>query len=116
MIDKGYLVLSHGNTYDFYEVPQVRSIRSMNNTRLDNDFENDEPRAVDGVTDAVKSCPAEDREINNSENSINNENTNIDFPSRIEAPKVKEIVIKSPKPEGRSRPPAQENKPSVFDF
>jgi hypothetical protein len=21
LIDKGYLVLSHGNTYDFYEVP-----------------------------------------------------------------------------------------------
>ena len=116
LIDKGYLVLSHGNTYDFYEVPQVRSIRSMNNTRLDNDFENDEPRAVNGVTDAVKLCPAEDREINNSENSINNENTNIDFPSRIEAPKVKEIVIPSPQAEGRNRPKTIQKTLHTFDF
>jgi hypothetical protein len=41
---------------------------------------------------------------------------NIESPFRIEAPKVKEIVIKSPKAEGRSRPPAQENKPSAFEF
>ena len=88
----------------------------MNNTRLDNDFENDEPRAVDGVTDAVKSCPAEDREINNSANSINNESINIEFPSRIEAPKVKEIVIKAPKAEGRSRLPVREKKPDEFVF
>lgn len=96
MIFKGYLVHSHGNTYDFYEVPQQRAVRDLNDTSLVNDYDNVCPVAVNDVTDAVKLCPAENREINNSENSINNENTNIDFPSRIEAPKVKEIVIPSP--------------------
>ena len=88
----------------------------MNDTSLV--INSDEPltRAVNEVTDAVKSCTPEDREINNSANSINNESINIESPSRIEVPKVKEIVIKVPKAEGRSRPPAQENKPSAFEF
>ena len=116
LIDKGYLVLSHGNTYDFYEVPQPRAVRDLNDTSLV--INSDEPltRAVNEVTDAVKSCTASNREINNSENSINNEITNIEFPSRIEVPKVKEIVIKSPKAEGRSKPPVQEKKPKTFEF
>ena len=116
LIDKGYLVLSHGNTYDFYEVPQPRAVRDLNDTSLV--INSDEPltRAVNEVTDAVKSCTPEDREINNSANSINNESINIESPSRIEAPKVKEIVIKVPKAEGRSRPPVQENKQSTFEF
>lgn len=72
--------------------------------------------AVNEVTDAVNLCTASNREINNSANSINNESINIEFPSRIEVPKVKEIVIKSPKAEGRSRPPVQEKKPKTFEF
>ena len=108
LINKGYLVLSHGNTYDFYEVPQSR----MNNTSLVISSDNDCPTAVDDMTDAVKTCPSESREINNSENVINNEITNIEFPSRIEAPKVREIVISKPEAEGKKRP-----KPSpVFVF
>ena len=116
LIDKGYLVLSHGNTYDFYEVPQPRAVRDLNDTSLVINSDEHLTTAVNEVTDAVNLCTASNREINNSANSINNESINIEFPSRIEAPKVKEIVIKSPKAEGRSRPPVQEKKPNTFEF
>ena len=102
LINKGYLVLSHGNTYDFYEVPSQNS-QSVN-TSLVNSSDNDCPTAVNDMTDAAKTCPSESREINNSENVINNKITNIEFPSRIEAPKVKEIVISKPEAEGKKRP------------
>ena len=116
LIFKGYLVHSHGNTYDFFEVPQPRAVVKKNDTSLVNDFSNVCPTTVNEVTDAVNLCTASNREINNSANSINNESINIEFSSRIEAPKVKEIVIKSPKAEGRSRPPVHEKKPCVFEF
>ena len=116
LIFKGYLVHSHGNTYDFFEVPQPRAVVKKNDTSLVNDFSNVCPTAVNEVTDAVNLCTASNREINNSANSINNESINIEFPSRIEAPKVKEIVIKSPKAEGRSRPQVQEKQPKTFEF
>ena len=63
LIDKGYLVLSHGNTYDFYEVPQPKNKRN-NDTSLDNNSDEHLTRTVNDVTDAAKNCTAEDREIN----------------------------------------------------
>ena len=116
LINKGYLVLSHGNTYDFYEVPQPQAKQNVNKTSLAINFDDEEPTAVNDMTDAVKNIPTEDREINNSENVINNESINIDFPSRIEAPKVKEIVISQPKAEGKLRPQIQKPKLDTFIF
>lgn len=116
MIDKGYLVKSHGNIYDFYEVPQPRAVIKKNEASLVINFEDDCPRAVDDMADAAKTCPSESIEINNSENVINNEETNIGFPSRIEVPKVKEIVIQIPKAEGKSRPQVQQMQHSEFEF
>ena len=116
MIFKGYLVHSHGNTYDFFEVPQPRAVVKKNDTSLVNDFSNVCPTAVNEATDAVNLCTADNREINNSENVINNESINIDFPSRIEAPKVKEIVISQPKAEGKLRPQIQKPKLDTFIF
>ena len=104
LIDKGYLVLSHGNTYDFYEVPQPRAVRDLNDTSLVINSDEHLTTAVNEVTDAVNLCTASNREINNSANSINNESINIEFPSRIEAPKVREIVISKPEAEGKKRP------------
>jgi hypothetical protein len=72
LIDKGYLVLSHGNTYDFYEVPQPKNKRK-NDTSLDSEIKNEDTRAVNEVTDAVKNCTAEDIEINNRTDSTNKE-------------------------------------------
>lgn len=106
LIDKGYLVLSHGNTYDFYEVPQPRTVRDLNDTSLDNNSDEPLTRAVNDVTDAAKNCTAEDREINNRTDITNKEKINIENPSRIEAPRVKEIVISRPKAEGKNRPSA----------
>ena len=103
LIDKGYLVLSHGNTYDFYEVPQKRNIQN-NNTSLAYDDSDDCPVIVNDATGAVKSRPTEDREINNSENVINNEEKNIDFSCQIEVPKVREIIIARPNATGKNRP------------
>ena len=103
LIDKGYLVLSHGNTYDFYEVPQKRNTQN-NDTSLAHNDNDDCPVIVSDATGAVKSRPTEDREINNSENVINNEEKNIDFSCQIEVPKVKEIVITRPEAIGRNRP------------
>ena len=105
LIDKGYLVLSHGNTYDFYEVPQPKNKRN-NDTSLDNNSDEHLTRTVNDVTDAAKNCTAEDREINNRTDITNKEEINIENPSRIEAPKVKEIVISRPKVEGKNRPSA----------
>ena len=116
LIFKGYLVHSHGNTYDFFEVPQPRAVVKKNDTSLVNDFSNVCPTAVNEATDAVNLCTADNREINNSENVINNESINIDFPSRIEAPKVKEIVISQPKAEGKLRPQIQKPKLDTFIF
>jgi hypothetical protein len=58
------------------------------------------------VTDAAKNCTAEDREINNRTDITNKEKINIENPSRIETPRVKEIVISRPKAEGKNRPSA----------
>ena len=116
LIFKGYLVHSHGNTYDFFEVPQPRAVVKKNDTSLVNDYSNACPRAVIEVTDDVNLCTADNREINNSVDTINNENKNIENPSRIEAPKVREIVISRPKVEGKYRPPAQEVTCNTFEF
>lgn len=116
LIQRGYLVHSHGNTYDFYEMPQPRAVIKKNETSLVNNFEDDGSTAVDDMTVAVKTCPSESIEINNSENVINNKITNIEFPSRIEAPKVREIVIKTPKAEGKLRAQMNEPKHNTFVF
>ena len=83
LMDKGYLVLSHGNTYDFYEVPQKRNIQNNNDTSLAYDYNDDYPVIVEDATRAVKNRPTGDREINNSENVINNEEKNIDYSSTL---------------------------------
>ena len=115
LIDKGYLVLSHGNTYDFYEVPQPKNKRN-NDTSLDNNSDEHLTRTVNDVTDAAKNCTAEDREINNRTDITNKEEINIENPSRIEAPKVREIVIKTPKAEGKLRAQMNEPKHNTFVF
>ena len=72
LISKGYLVLSHGNTYDFYEVPQTRGASSVKNTCLGQGFENNCPALEKDMAAVVSIYPTEDKEINNRENGINN--------------------------------------------
>lgn len=118
LIDKGYLVHSHGNTFDFYEMPQTRVAHNQNenNASHDHNFDDEQPTAVGDMTNAVKIRPTEDREINNTENSINIERINIESPSRIEKPKVKEIVIQPPQIDAKKRPQPVEKKYNTFDF
>ena len=88
LISKGYLVQSHGNTYDFYEVPQPRAVHSVSEASLGHCDEKECATPVKGMTDVVINHPSRDREINNRENGINMEGINIENPSPIEKPKV----------------------------
>ena len=106
LVDKGYLVQSGSNRYDFYEVPQTRRapIQSENCATLGIDFEND---TADGFsqTPTAQDNTAKDREINNRDieknTSINNETL---YPERI-------VYITSPKAEGKKRPPEKQEVP-----
>jgi hypothetical protein len=117
LIYKGYLVPSHGNTYDFYEVPQPRTVRVVSEPSLGHNFDEECPTTGKGMTAAVQNQTAEDREINNSKNGINTESINIENPSQIYIPKVKEVVIPRPQATGRDRPqPITQPKKEIFEF
>lgn len=76
LVNKGYLVHSHGNTYEFYEKPQLVQNTDKNSvTETVLDFENS-TEIVDNTLNVAIIYPSEDREINNSElkdNEINRE-------------------------------------------
>ena len=62
---KGYLVLSHGNTYDFYETPQA--VTQARNDLLDAGQDLTQCTGTDnhGASDGHEN-PAQDIEINNT--------------------------------------------------
>ena len=103
LVDKGYLVQSGSNRYDFYEVPQTRRvpIQSENCAPLGIDFENVTPDGYE-QTQTAQDIMAMDREINNRDieknTSINNKTL---YPERI-------VYITSPIAEGKKRPPEQQ--------
>lgn len=78
LVNKGYLVNTHGNTYDFYEKPQPRTATQDLNERSPHvlNFEDD---TVDGVTieQAVPNSTERNIEINNR--YINNKINSKDF-------------------------------------
>ena len=104
--DKGYLVNTHGNTFEFYEVPQAAAQTQKVVTADGLNFEEcpscDSPICSDG-----HAILPENIEINNrdsmTDSCINNDNESA---GQIEMfiPKVKEIVIKRPKAEAKNRP------------
>ena len=106
LVDKGYLVQSGNNKFDFYEIPQTRHapIQSENCATLGIDFEN---ATNDGFpqTTTAQDTTAKDREINNRDieknTSINNETL---YPERV-------VYITSPIAEGKKRPPEQQSVP-----
>ena len=104
--DKGYLVNTHGNTYEFYEVPQAAAQTKNSMTADGLDFE-ECPSSDTPICSNGQSMLSDNIEINNKEStidsSINNDN---ESPERtpIAIPKVKEIVIQRPKAEGKNRP------------
>ena len=106
LVDKGYLVQSGSNKYDFYEVPQTRHapIQSENCAPLGIDFEN---ATDDGFsqTPTAQDTTGKDIEINNRDieknTSINNETL---YPERV-------VYITSPIAEGKKRPPEKQEVP-----
>ena len=106
LVDKGYLVQSGNNKFDFYEVPQTRHapIQNENCAPHGIDFEN---ATNDGFsqTATAQDNTAKDREINNRDieknTSINNETL---YPERV-------VYITSPIAEGKKRPTEKQEVP-----
>ena len=113
LVDRGYLVPSHGNTFEFYEVPQAAT-QARNELSADRlDFEEGPPCDTQ-ETCGGQSVLAEDTEINNRDIETNIENEEAVV---IQKPKVRESTIKPPTAEGRSRPkPITQVKQGEFEF
>lgn len=93
LLDKGYLVQNHGNTYDFYEVPVPRSgLRSP--CPGTQDKENNPPTGTPYPCDGYPE-PPEIREININREPTDNEINKGNFSNPYQ-PKVKEITIPIP--------------------
>ena len=104
--EKGYLVNTHGNTFEFYEVPQAAA-QTKNSMTVDGlDFE-EYPSSDTPICSNGQGMLSDNIEINNrdsmTDSSINKDNESV---RRMEQfiPKVKEVAIKRPKAEGKKRP------------
>ena len=120
LIDKGYLVETGGNTYDFYEVPQTRPGTPLKKAVSADGLNSEEcPSAVTDREPAVHSIPGEDIEINNTtiptdNNRINNR-YGLEITKEVKIPEVKEIHIKLPTAEPKKTLlPKPEKKEFVF--
>ncbi len=102
LVDKGYLVPTSGNKYEFFEKSQPRSGINEKKSMLTGglNFENN-PTTDIPILKAEQDIPPKDIEINNIDNTINSK-INIDFPSKSKEikkpfePKVEYITIKDP--------------------
>ena len=118
LVDKGYLVQSKGNTFEFYEVPQA--VTQTQNAVPDNGLNFEECPSPDeqAISDGQSVLP-EDTEINinyKNNNGINNRNDPQEDYS-IYIPKVKEVVISRPVAEGKDRPkPKEQKNNAAFEF
>ena len=104
--EKGYLVNTHGNTFEFYEVPQAASQTKKSVTIDGLDFE-ECPSSDTPICSNGQGMLSDNIEINNrdsmTDSSINKDNESARQMEQF-IPKVKEVVIKRPKAEGKNRP------------
>ena len=104
--DKGYLVNTHGNTYEFYEVPQAAAQTKKSVTADGLNFE-ECPSSDTPICSNGQGMLSDNIEINNrdsmTDSSINKDNESARQMEQF-IPKVKEVVIKRPKAEGKNRP------------
>jgi hypothetical protein len=104
--DKGYLVNTHGNTYEFYEVPQAAAQTKNSMTGDGLNFE-EYPSSDTPICSNGQGMLSDNIEINNrdsmTDSSINKDNESARQMEQF-IPKVKEVVIKRPKAEGKNRP------------
>lgn len=105
LIDKGYLVLSHGNTFEFYEVPQSATQSQKQVSPEGHDFENN-PIADPPLPFNEQEEPPEVIEINNKPDAPYTDRTDIyhDETGEDQKPDIKEIRIPIPVAQGRNRP------------
>lgn len=119
LIDKGYLVPSHGNTFDFYEIPKTDTQPQKLCTDDGLDFEESSSRGNTVELDGHTVSP-ENIEINNREDTPNTERINNSADEEkggVQKPEVKEITIPRPVAEGRNRPEySPKTKKAVFVF
>ena len=118
LVDRGYLVPSHGNTFEFYEVPQAAT-QTRNELSADRLNFEESPLCDTQETCGGQSVLAEDTEINNRDIETNNTETNIENEEAviIQKPRVREITIKPPTAEGRKRPkPMEQIRKAAFEF
>ena len=116
LVDRGYLVQSTGNTFEFYEVPQAATQTQKEVSANGLDFEENPCRDEQEASVGLSVLP-ENIEINNKENTPNNTGINNgmnECKPIIQTPRVKEIVIKRPVATGKERPKPVEK--AVFDF
>ena len=118
LVLKRYLVPSHGNTYEFYEVPQSAT-QSQNALSADGlDFE-ESPPCDTPMPSPGQSVSAEDIQIDNrdlgTDRVINTQKETGGEPE-IHIPKVKEIVIPRPVATGKERPTYTPPKKEGFVF
>ena len=104
--EKGYLVNTHGNTFEFYEVPQAAAQTKNSMTADGLDFE-ECPSSDTPICSNGQGMLSDNIEINNrdsmTDSSINKDNESARQMEQF-IPKVKEVVIKRPKAEGKNRP------------
>lgn len=117
LVDKGYIVPTYGNTFEFYEIPQTATqVVAMSSDGTQN-FEDNPPS--DTLTELHgQIVSAQDTEINNSKQP-NKAEINIDvlLEENRYIPKVKEIVIQRPSAEGKERPkPIEHPRKEEFYF
>lgn len=105
LVNKGYLVHSHGNTYNFYEVPpsdtQPHDSASSGGLDFESDPIADTPLSIDGQAE-----PSEGIEINNRADIPYTEPINIhtEEVGSVQKPTIREVRIQVPKAEGPKRP------------
>ena len=118
LVDRGYLVPSNGNTFEFYEVPQAATQTQNDLSANGLDFEESPPHDNSISPDGYNVMP-ENTEINKKD-IINNTGINnglISGEGVIQKPQIKEIVISRPVAEGKNRPkPIEQPKKPEFVF
>ena len=121
LVDKGYLVQTSGNTFEFYEVPKVSAPSDSVNPNPSDEPKLENNPALDiEKTSSVSSVLQADTEIYNNKSSIDNSDKYYSGNDEVSiyTPKVKEVVIPQPVASGKKRPRTitQPPKPPKFEF
>ena len=116
LVDKGYLVPAAGNTFEFFEKPQPRTVNNPKNEVLTDGLNFETSTAADeGIPQNGQDVMRENIEINNTTDITNNE-INIGQTQSCYRPKVTEIKIPSPSAQGNKRPTYIPPKKGEFVF